>query len=250
MIRYALELEYDGTPFVGWQRQPNGLSVQGVVEAALEIATGQSCLLQGAGRTDAGVHARAMAAHVDLAGDAVPSALRLREMLNALVRPHPIAVLSVREVAADWHARFSCIARHYRYRILNRRAGPALERNRVWWRQGQLDVEAMQAAANRLLGHHDFSSFRSSECQAKNPNRTLDALTLSRRGEEVWIDAAARSFLHHQVRIMVGTLVEVGRGRWTVLQVEEALAARNRAAAGPTAPPTGLYFTRAVYPET
>ena len=249
MIRYALELEYDGTPFVGWQRQPSGLSVQGVVEAALEIATGQSCLLQGAGRTDAGVHARAMAAHVDLAGDAAPSDLRLREMLNALVRPHPIAVLSVREVAADWHARFSCIARHYRYRILNRRAGPALERNRVWWRQGQLDVEAMQAAANRLLGHHDFSSFRSSECQAKNPNRTLDALTLSRRGEEVWIDAAARSFLHHQVRIMVGTLVEVGRGRWTVLQVEEALAARNRAAAGPTAPPTGLYFTRAVYPE-
>ncbi|MBB4266538.1 tRNA pseudouridine(38-40) synthase TruA [Roseospira visakhapatnamensis] len=252
MPRYRLLIEYDGAPFVGWQRQVNGPSVQQALEEAAERLTpnrpaDQPVRLHAAGRTDAGVHALGMVAHMDL-----PRVLpggKLADALNALTRPAPIAVLEARVVADTFHARFSCIERRYLYRLLTRRATPALARGRVWWIPRDLDAEAMRHAARRLVGHHDFSSFRAAACQADSPVKTLDALDVARVGDEIHVTARARSFLHHQVRNLVGTLALVGEGKWSDDDVGRALAARDRAAAGPTAPAGGLYFLAARYPD-
>jgi tRNA pseudouridine38-40 synthase len=247
VTRWKLLIEYDGGPFMGWQRQDHGPSVQQVLEAALERMTGESASLTAAGRTDAGVHALAMAAHVDLAIAVTPH--RLREGLNALVRPAPASVLEVIPVAGDWHARFSCVGRRYRYRILNRRAPPALDAGRVWHVAVPLDLEAMQAGAALLVGRHDFTTFRSAQCQSDSPVKTLDRLDVSRAGGEIQIAAAARSFLHHQVRSMVGCLALVGRGQWRPEDMRRALEAKDRAALGLNAPPQGLYFIEAIYED-
>lgn len=246
MTRWRLAIEYDGGPFMGWQRQGHGLSVQQTLEEALERMTGEQAAFTAAGRTDAGVHAQAMTAHVDIEWPLTPH--RLREGLNALVRPHPISVLEVSQVAEDWHARFSCIGRRYRYRILNRRAPPALDRGRIWHIAGPLDADAMQEGATYLIGRHDFTTFRSAHCQSDSPVKTLDRLEVARSGEEIHVTAAARSFLHHQVRSMVGCLTLVGRGQWRPDDMAKALAAKDRAALGLNAPPHGLYFVEAVYP--
>lgn len=246
MTRWRLTIEYDGRPFMGWQRQEHGPSVQQSLEEALQHMTGEQATVTAAGRTDAGVHALAMPAHVD-----VTKALthhRLREGLNALVRPNPISVLAVEEVADDWHARFSCVGRRYRYRILNRRAPPALESGRVWHIAVPLDIQVMQEGAEHLIGRHDFTTFRSAQCQSESAVKTLDALNVSRVGEEIHIEAAARSFLHHQVRSMAGCLALVGRGQWNPQDMRKALEARDRAALGLNAPPHGLYFVEAFYP--
>ncbi|MGH7098421.1 MAG: tRNA pseudouridine(38-40) synthase TruA, partial [Stellaceae bacterium] len=239
MPRYKLTLEYDGAGFVGWQRQRNGLSVQESLETAIARFCGESVLVTGAGRTDAGVHALGQVAHFDLAKSA-PSEV-VRNAIEFHLRPAAISVLAAEAVPDSFDARLSAIERMYRYRILNRRAAPAVERGRVWHIRRPLDVAAMQEGARHLIGHHDFSSFRDSLCQAKSPVKTLDALTVSRRGEEVEIIAKARSFLHRQVRNMAGTLQLVGLGRWRPEGVAEALAARDRRAGGPTAPAAGLY---------
>jgi tRNA pseudouridine38-40 synthase len=231
---------------MGWQRQDHGPSVQQALEEALERMTGEQAAFTAAGRTDAGVHALAMSAHVDISRELTPH--RLREGLNALVRPEPISVLEVQTVADDWHARFSCVGRRYLYRMLNRRAPPALDEGRVWHIAVPLDLEAMQQGAAQLVGRHDFTTFRSAHCQSDSPVKTLDALTVSRVGEEVHVRAAARSFLHHQVRSMVGCLALVGRGQWQPRDIGKALEARDRAALGFNAPPTGLYFVEAIYP--
>ncbi len=246
MPRYRLLLEYDGLGFAGWQRQRNGLGVQEVLERAVEAFAGVRTEVVGAGRTDAGVHATGQVAHVDL-----PRAYpveRVMGAINAHVRPHPVAVLAVRRVPDDFHARFSAIQRRYVYRILNRRGPPVLARGRVWHVVAHLSVARMQEAAALLVGRHDFTSFRAAECQARSPVKTLDRLWVRRVGEVVEVHAAARSFLHHQVRNMVGTLVEVGRGRRPVLWVREVLEARDRRAAGPTAPAEGLYLVAVCYP--
>lgn len=245
MPRYRLTLEYDGTPFVGWQRQANGLSVQEAVEAAALAFSGESITLKGAGRTDTGVHALGQVAHFDLARQWEPD--RIRDALNALLRPHPIAVLSTAEAGEDFDARFSATARHYLYRILVRRAPPAIDANRVWHARKGLDAEAMAEATRLLIGHHDFSTFRDAHCQARSPLRTLDRLDVERAGDEIRVEASARSFLHSQVRSMVGTLAMVGAGRWPVARVGEALAARDRRHCGPLAPPCGLYLSRVDY---
>jgi tRNA pseudouridine38-40 synthase len=245
MTRYKLTLEYDGRPFHGWQRQENGLTVQEVLETAVFRLSGEECVVQGAGRTDAGVHALAQVAHVDISKDF--PADTVRDALNHHVRPHPVSVLSSEIVDDGFHARFSATGRAYLYRILNRRAGPALDQGRVWWQAMALDAAAMHDAAQLLCGHHDFTTFRASECQAKSPEKTLDKLTVSRAGEEVHVVAEARSFLHHQVRNIVGTLQLVGSGKWRPRDVARALEARDRSAGGPTAPPDGLYLTRVVY---
>ena len=247
MTRWRLTVEYDGGPFVGWQRQPDGDSVQGVLERAIGTMTGERVAVHGAGRTDAGVHALAMEAHVDIAKAVTPH--RLREGINALVRPAPVTVLAVEPVADDWHARFTCTGRAYLYRILDRRAPPALDRGRVWHVSTRLDLDTMQAAADKLLGSHDFTTFRSVHCQSASPVKTLDVLAVERVGEEVSVRAEARSFLHHQVRSMVGCLQMVGRGQWSVADMAAALAARDRAALGLNAPPEGLYFVGAHYPD-
>jgi tRNA pseudouridine38-40 synthase len=236
--RYRLTIEYDGTGLVGWQRQANGLSVQEALETALTRFCGQTATVHGAGRTDAGVHALAQVAHVDLAREVPPETLR--GALNHHLRPHPISVLAVDPAAADFDARLMARERRYRYRILNRRAPPALERSRVWHVAPPLDAEAMRAGARHLIGHHDFSTFRDSLCQARSPLKTLDLLEVVRLGEEIHIEARARSFLHHQVRNMVGTLELVGLGRWRPEDVADALTARDRRAGGPTAPAQGL----------
>jgi tRNA pseudouridine38-40 synthase len=241
-----LTIEYDGGPFMGWQRQDHGPSVQQTLEEALERMTGEKATFTAAGRTDAGVHALAMPAHVDVAKPL--TAHRLREGLNALVRPQPVSILGVDEVADDWHARFSCTGRRYLYRILNRRAPPALDRGRVWHIAVPLDVDAMQQGASQLIGRHDFTTFRSAQCQSDSPVKTLDHLEVSRSGEEIHIEAAARSFLHHQVRSMVGCLALVGRGQWSPDDIGKALEARDRAALGLNAPPHGLFFVDAMYP--
>ncbi len=246
MIRYKLTLEYDGTPFVGWQRQDNGPSVQAEVEAAVEAFCGEALNVYAAGRTDAGVHALGQVAHCDIARDT--DADTVRDALNHYLRKVPISVLDAEPVANDFHARFSAVERQYLYRILNQRPPPALERGKVWWVPGGLDADAMHAAAQELVGHHDFSSFRAALCQAKSPVKTLDRLDVVRDGAEVRITAVARSFLHHQVRNMVGTLSWVGAGKWTAADVRAALAARDRSASGPTAPPEGLYLVRVDYP--
>jgi tRNA pseudouridine38-40 synthase len=220
--------------------------VQQAIEDAVEKVTGESAALHAAGRTDAGVHALAMRAHVELTKSIEP--FRLMEAVNALLRPHPVAILSCENVAGDWHARFSCIGRAYIYRIANRRAPLALEANRVWRIPQPLDADAMHRAAQRLVGLHDFTTFRSAHCQADSPVKTLDRLDVRREGEHVLIEAAARSFLHHQVRSMVGCLAHVGMGRWSADDLRAALNARDRAALALNAPPEGLYFVEAIYP--
>ena len=246
MTRFALTLEYDGGPFVGLQRQAQGASVQQAVEEAVLAVTGEQVTMHSAGRTDAGVHALAMRSHVDVEKKLTP--FRLMEALNAKLRPDPIAVIACETVDDDWHARFSCIGRRYHYRIANRRAPLTLERGHAWQVTRPLDEQAMRRAAQMLVGRHDFTTFRSAHCQAKDPVKTLDRLDVTRVGDHVIVDAAARSFLHHQVRSMVGTLVLVGLSQWREQQVAEALAARDRHALGLNAPPEGLYFVRALNP--
>ena len=246
MTRFALTLEFDGGPFMGLQRQAHGPSVQQTVEDAAFAVTGEPVIMHAAGRTDAGVHALAMRAHVDIAKPFAP--FRLMEALNARMRPHPVAVLACEVVPDDWHARFSCIGRSYRYRIANRRAPLTLEAGRAWHVHKPLDADAMHRAARALIGNHDFTTFRSVHCQARSPVKTLDTLDVRRDGDMVIVETAARSYLHHQVRSMVGCLVLVGLGRWAEEQVAEALAARDRQALGLNAPPEGLYFTGARYP--
>ena len=246
MTRFALTLEFDGTPFMGLQRQAHGPSVQQAVEEAVGRVTGETVTMTAAGRTDSGVHALAMRAHVDVEKAIAP--FRLMEALNHHLRPAPIAVLDCVEVADDWHARFSCIGRSYIYRIANRRAPLTLGLNRAWQVHQPLDAEAMHEAAQALVGRHDFTTFRSVHCQSASPLKTLDRLDVMRNGDEVLIETEARSYLHHQVRSMVGCLTLVGMGRWRVSQMAEALAARDRAALGLNAPPDGLYFWRAKYP--
>lgn len=252
MTRFALTLEFHGTPFHGLQRQSNGPSVQQSVEDALLRITGENTALHSAGRTDAGVHALAMRSHVDLAKDITP--FRLMGALNAHLRPLPIAVTACEVVPDDWHARFSCTGRRYLYRILNRRAPLALQRDRAWQVATLLDTDAMHRAAQVLVGHHDFTTFRSVHCQAADPVKSLDRLDVTRTatewGEEIHIHAAARSFLHHQVRSMVGCLKLVGTGTWDTARLKAALAARDRTALGLNAPPQGLYFMEATYPDS
>jgi tRNA pseudouridine38-40 synthase len=246
VTRWRLTIEYDGRPFMGWQRQDHGPSVQQSLEEAIFRMTGELAAVHAAGRTDAGVHALAMAAHVEIEKGVTEH--RLREGLNALVRPDPISVISVEKVPDDWHARFSCVGRKYLYRILNRRAPPALDRGRVWHVAVPLDAETMAEGAAMLVGRHDFTTFRSVQCQSESPVKTLDRLDVRRVGEEVHIEAAARSFLHHQVRSMVGCLALVGRGQWQPGDMRRALEARDRAELGFNAPAEGLYFVEALYP--
>jgi len=245
MPRYRLTLEYDGTPFVGWQIQDNGLSVQGVLEEAIGKFCGETPRTTAAGRTDAGVHAAGQVVHVDLAKDWPVE--RVREALNFHLRPHPVSVLEAAIVAADFNARLSARSRRYLYRILNRRAPPALERDRVWHVARPLDAPAMHVAAQALVGRHDFTTFRASLCQAKSPLKTLDRLDVTRDGDEIRVTALARSFLHHQVRNMVGTLKLVGDGKWSADDVAAALAARDRGRGGPTAPASGLCLVEVTY---
>jgi tRNA pseudouridine38-40 synthase len=245
MPRYKITIEYDGTPFVGWQIQNSGRSVQGAIMAAIEAFCGAKVLLQGAGRTDAGVHALGQVAHFDLSNERETDTIR--DALNAHLRPQPVAILSAEKVPDNFNARRSAIRRHYLYRIVNRRSDLALDRNRVWRVGRTLNADAMHAAAQRLVGHHDFTTFRSTECQAKSPLKTLDRLEVSRAGEDISIIAVARSFLHNQVRSMVGSLVQVGEGKWNADDLSRALDARDRTACGPVAPPDGLYLVRVDY---
>jgi len=246
MTRFRLTVEFDGGPFMGWQRQAHGPSVQQAIEEAVETMTGEQVVSHAAGRTDAGVHALAMTAHVDVAKLITP--FRLMEGVNALIRPNPIAILDCEIVPDDWHARFSCVGREYLYRISNRRAPLTLDLGRAWRIAKALDADAMHEAAQVLVGLHDFTTFRSAHCQAESPVKTLDRLDVRREGEEIVIEASARSFLHHQVRSMVGCLAMVGQGQWTKADLKDALEAADRAALGLNAPPDGLYFVRARYP--
>jgi tRNA pseudouridine38-40 synthase len=245
MPRFKLTIEYDGTPFVGWQIQDNGLSVAGAITEAFAKFAGETPKVSGAGRTDAGVHALGQVAHVDLAKDWDTDTIR--DALNSHLRPSPIAILNAELVAPDFDARFSARARHYLYRIVNRRADLALDRDRVWRIVRPLDAATMHEAAQRLVGHHDFTTFRSTECQAKSPVKTLDRLDVSRDGDEIRIETSARSFLHNQVRSMVGSLVQVGEGKWSADDLAKALDAKSRAACGPVAPAAGLYLVRVDY---
>jgi tRNA pseudouridine38-40 synthase len=247
LTRFRLTIEYDGRPFMGWQRQAHGPSVQQALEEAVGAITGEVAVLHAAGRTDAGVHALAMAAHVDIAKPIAP--FRLGEGLNARLRPLPVAVLKAEAVAEDWHARFSCIGRRYVYRIVNRRAPLALESGRAWQVAVPLDAGAMHEAAQTLVGRHDFTTFRSAHCQSESPVKSVDRLDVVRNGDVIEVHAAARSFLHHQVRSMVGCLQLVGRGKWSGADLKAALEAKDRAALGLNAPPDGLYFAAARYPE-
>jgi tRNA pseudouridine38-40 synthase len=245
MPRYKLTIEYDGRPFVGWQVQDNGPSVQGVLAAAIAAFCGEEARVQGAGRTDAGVHALGQVGHVDLVKDWDEDTVR--DALNAHLRPHPVAVLKAERVADTFDARFSAIRRHYRYRIISRRADLTLERGLAWRIGKPLDGAAMHAAAQRLVGRHDFTTFRHAECQAKSPVKTLDRLDVERSEDEIDVTASARSFLHTQVRSMVGALALVGEGRWTADDVSIALERCDRTACAPVAPPDGLYLTRVDY---
>jgi tRNA pseudouridine38-40 synthase len=245
MPRYKLIIEYDGTPFVGWQAQDSGVSVQGVLTGAIAAFAGEQIAIGAAGRTDAGVHALGQVAHLDLAKDWDTETVR--DAINFHLRPQPIAVLAVERASAEFDARFSAVQRQYLYRIVNRRADLTLEQNRAWRVPRPLDAEAMHAAAQHLVGRHDFTTFRSTECQAKSPVKTLDRLDVARCGEEIRITAAARSFLQHQVRSMVGSLVHVGEGKWSTDDLAAALDARDRTACGQVAPPHGLYLVRVEY---
>jgi tRNA pseudouridine38-40 synthase len=246
MARWKLIIEYDGTDFVGWQRQANGLAVQQAIEEAIFAFCGEQCVLHAAGRTDAGVHAFGQVAHVDIVKQT--DANTIRNALNFYLRVHRVSILSVEAVRDGFHARFSAIQRAYLYRILDRRPPPALEKGRVWWIATPLDVEAMNAAAQLLPGQRDFSTFRAADCQADGPVKTLDVLTAMRVGEEIQVRARARSFLYHQVRNMVGSLKMVGEGKWSLDEFKRARDAADRTQGGPTAPPEGLYLTDVVYP--
>ena len=245
MPRYKITIEYDGTPFVGWQIQDNGPSVQGLIIAAIAAFTGEKVAVQGAGRTDAGVHAFGQVAHFDLTSEREPETVC--DALNAHLRPHPIAVIAAERVPQTFDARYSATKRQYLYRIVCRRADLALDRHRVWRYPRALDVSAMHAAAQCLVGQHDFTTFRAADCQAKSPVKTLDRLDVERGSDGIRVTAAARSFLHHQVRSMVGSLVLVGEGKWRADALARALAARDRKACGPVAPPDGLYLVRVDY---
>jgi len=246
MTRFAFTVEFDGRPYMGWQRQAHGATVQQQIEDALGRIIGGAPIVHCAGRTDAGVHATAMRAHADL--DKAITPFRLMEALNAHLRPEPIAIIGCETVADDWHARFSCLGRAYEYQILNRRAPLTFEQGLVWRVPQPLDSAAMHEAAQILIGQHDFTTFRSAHCQANSPIRTLNRLDVVRTGERITVYAQARSFLHHQVRSMVGCLGLVGLGTWTVADMKAALEARDRTALGHNAPPDGLYFVRADYP--
>ena len=245
MPRYRLTIEYDGAPFAGWQIQAERLTVQGALTEAVRALTGEAVLVQGAGRTDAGVHALAQVAHLDLAKDWEPDTVR--DALNAHLRPHPVAVLAAELVPESFNARTSARKRHYRYDIVNRRADLALERGRAWRVPRPLDAEAMHRAAQQLIGRHDFTTFRAAECQARSPLKTLDRLDVARDNDRIHVFAAARSFLHTQVRSMVGSLVTVGEGRWSADDLARALAAHDRTACGQVAPPDGLYLVQVDY---
>jgi tRNA pseudouridine38-40 synthase len=247
MTRFALTIEYDGTPYMGWQRQAHGPSVQQEIEVAIASVGGMEVQLHAAGRTDAGVHALGMRAHFDLETSLAP--FRLMGGINAHLRPAPIAILDCAIVPDDWHARFSCTSRAYLYHIVNRRAPLTVERDRGWHVIPELDSDAMHEAAKLLVGTHDFTTFRSTQCQADSPVKTLDKLTVRRDGEHVMIEAKARSFLHHQVRSMVGSLAAVGTGRWSAADLLAALEAKDRTALAHNAPPEGLYFVKANYPK-
>jgi tRNA pseudouridine38-40 synthase len=247
MTRFALTIEYDGGPYWGWQRQNGGPSVQQSIEEAIAKITSETVNVYAAGRTDAGVHALAMCAHVDIEKSFQP--FRLMAAINAHLRPQPIAIRDVRIVPDDWHARYSCIRRSYEYRIANRAAPLALEQGKAWRIAKPLDAEAMHDAAQILVGLHDFTTFRSVHCQSASPLKSLDRLDVHREGEHVLIEATARSFLHHQVRSMVGCLSFVGSGKWTKTDLKSALEARDRGALALNAPPDGLYFTGAEYPD-
>ena len=246
MTRFRFTVEYDGRPYFGWQRQDHGPSVQAAIEEAILQVTGETVDVHASGRTDAGVLARAMPAHADIAKSLTP--FRLMEAINARLKPQPVAIIDCAQ-APNWHARFDCTGRRYHYRIINRRAPLSFDAGLAWRVPTPLDAQAMHAAAQRLVGQHDFTTFRSAKCQAKSPLRTLDRLEVTRVGEEVHIYAAARSFLHHQVRSMVGCLKLVGEGKWSSDDLAAALAARDRDALGLNAPPDGLYFIGATYPE-
>lgn len=245
MPRYRLTLEYDGRPFVGWQRQDNGPSVQGALEEAVEKFSSLRATVSGAGRTDAGVHAKGQVAHFELEKDFAPD--KVRDALNHFLRPNPVVVLDAAIVATDFHARFSATKRHYLYRILNRRSPPAIDQGFVWHVSTPLDAEAMHGAAQVLVGKHDFTTFRAAECQAPSPVKTLDRLCVARQGEEIRIEAEARSFLHHQVRSFVGSLKLVGEGKWRTRDLRDALEACDRSRCGPVAPSDGLCLTRVDY---
>lgn len=245
MTRFRLTVEYDGRPFMGWQRQSHGPSVQAAIEEAAQAICREPVIVHAAGRTDAGVHGLGMVAHLDV--ERTITHFRLMEALNALVRPNPIAILACEVVASDFHARFSCVARHYEYRIANRRAPLTLDAGKAWRIGSALDADAMHRAAQHLVGNHDFTTFRSAHCQAESPLRTLDRLDVTRSGDSIRITASARSFLHHQVRSMVGCLALVGEGKWGIDMLRQALDARDRSALGFNAPPDGLYFVRADY---
>lgn len=245
MPRYRIDIEYDGTPFVGWQTQANGVSIQGQLASAIRQFSGEAIAPRGAGRTDAGVHALAQVAHFDLNREWEPDTVR--DAVNFHLKPDPIAVVACTTVEPSFDARFSATARHYLYRILPRRARPALERDRVWWTPVELDAGAMNEAAMILVGNHDFTTFRAKACQAASPIKTLDRLHIEVSGAEILIGASARSFLHHQVRSMVGCLKEVGAGKWTTRDLQLALSARNRAACAAMAPACGLYLARVDY---
>ena len=247
MQRWKLTIEYDGTPFVGWQSQANGRGVQDALADAVERFCGERVSVQGAGRTDAGVHALGQVAHVDIAKQA--DADTVRDALNHHLRPEPVAVLAALPVGPDFDARFSAVKRHYLYRIVNRRAPLTIDRSHAWLVHGPLDAEAMHRAGQALVGHHDFTTFRAAQCQAKSPEKTVDALTVRREGEDVVMTVSARSFLHNQVRSFIGTLKMVGEGKWTAHDVARALEARDRAACGPVAPPDGLHLMRVDYPD-
>ncbi len=245
MPRYKLTIEYDGTPFAGWQIQSNGPSIQGELGRAIEALSGAYAVPGGAGRTDAGVHARGQVAHFDLTRDFPPETVR--DALNFHLRPAPIAVLACEIVGEAFDARFSAKARHYLYRIVNRRARLALDRDRAWQVPVPLDAAVMQEAAQHLTGRHDFTTFRSAQCQGKSPLRTLGKLEVARTGEDIFIAASARSFLHHQVRSMAGSLKLVGEGKWRPEDLRRALEARDRSECGPVAPACGLYFMKVDY---
>ena len=246
MTRFRITVEYDGRPYLGWQRQDHGPSVQAAIEEAILQVTGEAVDVHASGRTDAGVHARAMPAHADIAKSLTP--FRLMEAINARLKPQPVAILDCAQ-APNWHARFDCTGRRYHYRIINRRAPLSFDVGLAWRVPTPLDSQAMHTAAQRLVGQHDFTTFRSAKCQAKSPLRTLDRLDVTRVGGEVHIFASARSFLHHQVRSMVGCLKLVGEAKWSADDLAAALAARDRDALGLNAPPDGLYFMGASYPE-
>lgn len=247
MTRFALTLEFDGRPYMGLQRQKHGPSVQQAVEDAAKSVTGEDVTMISAGRTDAGVHALAMRAHIDIAKALSP--FRIGEALNACLRPHPVAVTDCHIVPDDWHARFGCLARHYRYTIINRRAPLTWQKGLAWQVTRELDEQAMHDAAQLLTGLHDFTTFRSAHCQSQSPVKTLDRLDVHRDGEQIHFDVSARSFLHHQVRSMVGSLMMVGRGDWSADDLQRALKAADRQALGLNAPPDGLYFVKADYPD-